>query len=264
MPLYDRIGARYAEFRRADARMTQAIVGALQLSVGSTVADVGAGTGKYARALADRGLQVVAIEPSRTMLDQATPHAGVRYLQGAAERLPLATGSVDAVTCVLSVNHFTDLDACVDELDRVSDRGTLVMVTVDPRQAAGYWLNDYLPSIHATNLSRVAPIEQLAATLKRQCSRRVTVSSLDVPSDFADLFFGAGFSRPRLLLDKAYQSQCSSYARTQAADLQLELAALEADLDNGAFERKYEHQLRQAFFDVGLRILHVESARSGP
>lgn len=56
MPLYDTIGAGYAKSRLADVRIVDALCEAIHLPPNSTVLDVGAGTGKYARALAERGV----------------------------------------------------------------------------------------------------------------------------------------------------------------------------------------------------------------
>src|SRR5215471_10171910 len=59
------------------------------------VLDLGAGTGKLTRQLRERGLDVIAVEPSAGMRDQlrrAVP--GVAALGGTGEQIPLAAGSV--------------------------------------------------------------------------------------------------------------------------------------------------------------------------
>ena len=62
------------------------------------VLDLGAGTGKLARSLAARGLEVVAVDPAPPMLDQLRAKLpGVAAYQGTAEAIPLATASLDAV-----------------------------------------------------------------------------------------------------------------------------------------------------------------------
>src|SRR5262245_25113579 len=86
---YDRIGLGYAKHRHADPRLVDAIIRLLDLPKGSAIADVGAGSGNYGRALADRGFTVKAVEPSKVMREQAAVHAGVEWLPGVAESLPL-------------------------------------------------------------------------------------------------------------------------------------------------------------------------------
>jgi 2-polyprenyl-3-methyl-5-hydroxy-6-metoxy-1,4-benzoquinol methylase len=45
-------------------------------------ADVGAGTGISAQALADRGVRVIAVEPGDAMRRPATPHSRVTWVAG--------------------------------------------------------------------------------------------------------------------------------------------------------------------------------------
>jgi len=83
------------------------------------VADVGAGTGKLTRQLRERGLDVIAVEPSAGMREQlrrAVP--GVPALGGAGEQIPLADHSVDAVL-VAQAWHWVDPERAVPEVARV-------------------------------------------------------------------------------------------------------------------------------------------------
>ncbi len=93
------------------------------------VLDLGAGTGKLTRVLVDAGLDVVAVEPSARMREQlagAVPEATA--LEGAAERIPLADGSVDAVV-VAQAWHWVDPAVAVPEVARVlRPGGTLSLI----------------------------------------------------------------------------------------------------------------------------------------
>ena len=83
------------------------------------VLDVGAGTGKLTRQLRERGLDVIAVEPSAGMRDQlrrAVP--GVPVLGGSAEHIPLAPGSVDAIL-VAQAWHWVEPSLAVPEAARV-------------------------------------------------------------------------------------------------------------------------------------------------
>lgn len=91
------------------------------------VADLGAGTGKGTRAIAELGHEVIAVEPSDGMREAlvaslaALPQevAGrVSALAGDAEKLPVETGSVDAVTA-FQAWHWFDSKAAAAECARV-------------------------------------------------------------------------------------------------------------------------------------------------
>ena len=91
------------------------------------VVDLGAGTGKGTRAIAELGHEVIAIEPSdgmretlRTALESMPAEVAGRItsLTGGAEDIPVDAGSVDAVT-VFQAWHWFDAKAAAAECARV-------------------------------------------------------------------------------------------------------------------------------------------------
>lgn len=85
----------------------------------SAVLDLGAGTGKLTRLLAQLGADVAAVEPvdaMRQRLVETIP--GVKALAGTAEAIPLDDESMDAVT-VGQAFHWFDGDAALAEIHRV-------------------------------------------------------------------------------------------------------------------------------------------------
>ena len=88
--------------------------------------DLGAGTGKLTRVLADRYSRVIVVEPLpelRTILGERVPEADVRA--GAAERIPLDDAAVDAVFAAQSFHWFAN-DVAVGEIARVLRPGGVV------------------------------------------------------------------------------------------------------------------------------------------
>lgn len=257
MTLYDQLGALYARYRRPDARLTQALVDALQLPPGSKLADVGAGTGKYALQLAEAGYLVKAIEPSRVMLGQIPRHPGVEALEGAAEALPLGDASVDAAISVIALSHFPDLPRALAEMNRVTGGGRVVVITIDPREAESGWFEEYFPEVHARNLERAVPIAELTATFERALGRPAVARALPVPRDFADLFTGAAWSRPELYLDADYRSCAASFARAPAEAVEASVRRLASDLKEGRFAARFAALAGRVDLDVGLRLIDV-------
>ncbi len=104
------------------------------------VVDVGAGTGKLTRQLRERGLDVIAVEPSagmREQLHQAVP--GVPVLGGSAEQIPLATGSVDAIL-VAQAWHWVEPSLAVPEAARVLSPGGRLGLLWNRRVEAVDWV----------------------------------------------------------------------------------------------------------------------------
>jgi len=108
--------ARYAAARPSypDAAIDYALTGNR-----GVVLDLGAGTGKLTARLAGRADELIAVEPDdqmRAELARAVPQA--RVLEGSAEQLPLADGSVDAIL-VGQAFHWFARPAADQEMARV-------------------------------------------------------------------------------------------------------------------------------------------------
>lgn len=89
------------------------------------VLDVGTGAGFTAFALAPAAGLVIATDPTRQMLEQARRLAQearlserIRWAMAAAEALPIASGSLDIVTCRFATHHFHDLPLALKEFAR--------------------------------------------------------------------------------------------------------------------------------------------------
>jgi ubiquinone/menaquinone biosynthesis C-methylase UbiE len=100
------------------------------------VGDVGAGIGHVALPLAERGLDVVAVEPARAMLDRLSSEArkrrlSIRAVHATAEALPLDDASLDLVVVADAV-HFLDAELTAREIARVlAPKGALAIVTCE-------------------------------------------------------------------------------------------------------------------------------------
>ncbi|GAA0571271.1 methyltransferase domain-containing protein [Kribbella sandramycini] len=85
---------------------------------GLQVLDLGAGTGKLAAVAAELGHDVVAVDPSEEMLSVCRQRPGIDTMVGAAESIPLAHASVDAVI-VGQAFHWFDHSRALPEIARI-------------------------------------------------------------------------------------------------------------------------------------------------
>jgi len=113
----------------------------LRLEAGSVAVDLAAGTGKLTRLLIPTGTTVVAVEPveeMRRLLAQQCP--AVPVAAGTAERLPLRTCSIDAVT-VAQAFHWFDAGTAFAELRRVLRPGGRVGLIWNVRDRSVAWVD---------------------------------------------------------------------------------------------------------------------------
>jgi demethylmenaquinone methyltransferase / 2-methoxy-6-polyprenyl-1,4-benzoquinol methylase len=120
--MFDAIAPRYDLVNRLmtfglDIRWRRRSTRALGLPPGARVLDLACGTGDFLDMLSSAGLVPVGMDLSWGML--AANHTGRPLAQADGAALPLATGSVDGVTCGYALRNFTDLGATLAELARV-------------------------------------------------------------------------------------------------------------------------------------------------
>ncbi len=242
---YDRIGRGYAVTRRADPRIAARIKRALGNA--ASIVNVGAGAGSYEPS--DR--EVIAVEPSRKMIAQRRPEAA-RAICASAERLPLPDDAVDAAMTVLSIHHWDDPAGGVAEMRRVARR-RIVVLTYDPAYVLRWWLGEYAPQIAADDAERFPPLDALLGWLGGG-----SVETVEVPADCTDLFLGALWARPELVLADEIRASTSGFARMDAGQERAAIARLCDDLESGAWDERHGHLREIDELDVGLRLVVCE------
>lgn len=116
------------------------LVAALGLGSGRRVVDLGAGTGKFVPRLLATGASVIAVEPVAAMrAELARRHPEATALEGTAEAIPLADGSVDAVVCAQSFHWFATA-AALAEIRRVLKPGGALGLVWNVRDESVGWV----------------------------------------------------------------------------------------------------------------------------
>jgi SAM-dependent methyltransferase len=239
--LYDRIGGGYAAYRRPDPRIAAMLLEAL--ADASTIVNVGAGVGSYE----PRGRDVVAVEPSRVMIEQRT--AGCPpVVQARAEALPFKDGAFDYAMAVLTIHHWSNIERGLRETFRVTRRRFVLMTWIGfPTR---FWLMDYFPEIESIDEQMFPTAEQLASWLGP-----LRTLIVPIPHDCADGFLCAYWRRPDAYLDPGVRGAISAFARLP--DVGGALRRLEDDLASGVWRERYGEVLQHDAIDFGYRIFVV-------
>jgi SAM-dependent methyltransferase len=206
------------------------------------VINVGAGAGSYEPA--DR--TVISVEPSTVMLAQR-PAGSAPAIRAVAEHLPLANGTGEAALAVLTVHHWDDWRAGIDELRRVAP--VQVVVHFDPAHHDRQWLiRDYVPEIGVLNVSRNS-FDEVVDRLEAE------VSVLPLSRDFRDGVIGAFWCRPHAYLDAEVRSHMSGFAQIDSSVVEAAMLRLADDLESGAWARRNADLAELQSFDAGFRLL---------
>lgn len=89
---------------------------------GTTLLDVGCGTGWFTRRFAQDGLAVTGldVDPQALAFARERPDAGIAYVEGDARRLPFADRSFDQVSALASLCFVDDWPRAIAEIARVA------------------------------------------------------------------------------------------------------------------------------------------------
>jgi SAM-dependent methyltransferase len=124
-----------------------------------TIIDVGCGTGRFTAALAGHfDARVLGVDPSLNMLRRRrTPGAqsSIIFVRGAAERLPVRSGSADVVFISMAYHHLPDKSRAVRECRQaLRDRGMLLIRTSTVESMDSYLWLDFFPAARRIELDR--------------------------------------------------------------------------------------------------------------
>lgn len=116
---------------------------------GAIVLEAGCGSGAQAEWLLDQGAEVIGIDLSPAMVDEAKRRCGGRghfFVADLATPLPIEPDSVDGITCSLALHYLEDWTVALGSFARALGDGGWVVLSLDhpfapalPSQHGGYF-----------------------------------------------------------------------------------------------------------------------------
>ena len=132
-----------AVYERGRPAYPQEAIDALSITPETRVADIGCGTGKFTRLLANTQARIVGVEPLPGMLSTfRTLLPDVEAVSAAAEALPFADATFELLTCA-SAFHWFDHDRAIPELHRVLRGDGRLAIIWNRRDALTGWAHDF-------------------------------------------------------------------------------------------------------------------------
>lgn len=151
-----------------------------------SVVDLGSGTGRFSPPLARTfGGPVVGVEPSARMREVAArenAHAGVAYVEGSAEAIPLGDGWADMIVMVLSIQHVRDRTAGGQEIARVlKPEGRLLVRSVFSDRMPEIDWHAFFPSARAVEMAMFPTTAEVEAMFAPHGLRRLDLVTVREP-----------------------------------------------------------------------------------
>ena len=263
MALYDKIGKTYSRTRRSDPHIAKKLLRLLENYQASRILDVGAGTGSYAFFLAEHGYEVIAVEPSAVMRNQAISHPSVEWIDAHAENLPLSEGAAEVAIIMLAFHHFQDYQQALKEITRVVGKGQIIVFTYDPAMIYNFWLTKYFPSFIDDVESSFISISKLNVKMQQITGNKVNTIPFKLPHNLSDSFAAVGWARPELYLDSNIRNSISSFSKIDVEEIELGLIRLQEDLVTGRWDREYGYLRSQRNYDAGYRFVQSIDVTGG-
>lgn len=137
----ERFGSRGGEI--INRRETESLLSMLDDLEGKRVLEVATGTGRFAQVLQERGAEVVGVDISAEMMDQAVERCGGVFVRCDASNLPFGDDEFDAVVAMRFLHLMPEPEPFVSEMARVS-RDTVLFDTFNSRSGRILY-NRFLP-----------------------------------------------------------------------------------------------------------------------
>jgi SAM-dependent methyltransferase len=230
---YGDVAAAYDNSRRVEPAIADSLVAGLKSLGAQTVLEIGAGTGNYTRALGTNGLSMIAIDRSAAMVEIGARKAPAHWILADGDSLPFGKRTIDAVTGVNVLHHLPALEAALSEFRRVARAGAVFQAVIRENLET-LWYRHYFPEIDDVLLPLHPTLGSLITAMFRAGFSRVATAKVFY-SGRCDLTFEAARNQPRLLFDPAFRVSTSGFRRLTNAGIVRGLAALERDLNSGAF-----------------------------
>ncbi len=241
---YDAYGQTYSFHRQTDPRIAAYVTKALGNA--KTILNVGAGSGSYE----PNDRYIVAVEPSIEMRKQRLANHKIPAINAKADSLPFDDDSFDASMAMVTVHHWLDIAKGLKELRRVTKSQVIVM-TFDPNALDNFWNATYFPELIAVEKARYPTIDFITQALGGNCE----VIEIPIPLGCVDGFQEAFYGRPEAFLQKEVRRSQSAWGFLDEATQNRLVAALEADLKSGEWDKKYGQFRTQESFTCALRLV---------
>lgn len=243
---YDKISRVYDVSRSANSETIEKLIRLLDVARSSFLLDMGCGTGNYAVALQQVAENVIAIDVSMSMIQQAQAKFPSLWLVcGDATYLPFDSETFDGAFAIQVLHHVRDKVAFLREANRVLRKQACIAIhSCSHRQMQAFWFYHYFPKGLELDLRRIPDAKEIASLLKK-----AGFSNVGTEICYNDVVVAD--ETPESYLDNNYRNGISTFALLTKEDIESGCKKLQADIASGAIESVVRRSEARVAGDVG-------------
>ena len=127
MTYYDEISSGYEQLHREEQKNKRLLIqDTIKPKTSDKLLDVGCGSGVSSE---DWDCEVYGIDTSEKLIEQATKKKIGTFQVSAGENIPFSDNEFDIVISLTAIHNFTRPDKAIEEMKRVSKKGSLIAIT---------------------------------------------------------------------------------------------------------------------------------------
>ena len=228
---YDNYSRIYDITRAANSETVEKLIRVLHVDSGSTLLDMGCGTGNYSAALQSVARNVIGIDASIGMIEQAqTKSPALQLVCGNVMSLPFDSQTFDGALTVQVLHHIKNKEVFLKEAWRVLRKGAYLAIhSCSHSQLRAFWCHYYFPKGLEVNLARIPDTDEIASMLQRNGFSNIGVE-ICYEDDVVIL------NKPECYLNRDYRNGDSTFALLNEEEIELGCQKLRRDIASGAIE----------------------------
>ena len=223
---YNKVSRSYDTGREASIETFEKVVRLLNIDNESVILDMGCGTGNYTSALQPVSKNVIGIDLSEGMLEQArAKHVNLVY--GDITQLPLKSETFDGALAMQVLHHVGEKEQFLSEAHRVLRKQAAVAIhTCSHQQIKTFWLYHYFPRGLVVDLARIPDLQEIISLLEK-----VGFSDVDIEICYQNIVID---ETPERYLDKDYHNSSSTFAFLAEEDIESGCDKIRRESQSGA------------------------------
>jgi ubiquinone/menaquinone biosynthesis C-methylase UbiE len=243
---YSSISAIYDISRKANSETVQKLMELLHFNSEMVFLDMGCGTGNYLAAIMQISKDIIGIDISMSMLEQARKKAP--YLQlicGDVTSLPFATETFSGAFAIQILHHLRKKADFLRETRRVLKTGSYVAIhSCSHSQMGAFWFYHYFPKCLEIDLARIPDTCEICFLLEKS-----GFSNIGVEICYHDTVVSN--ETPERYLDKNYRNGVSTFAFLTDDEIELGCDKIRQDMSSGDVYRVVQQCEAKVLNEVG-------------